>query len=59
METSSRIAQNGCEHGDKHLATDMIPVNLTMVESSHRAAARGAGAAEPLISLGRNSELRH
>jgi hypothetical protein len=32
---------------------------LTMVESSHRAAARGAGAAKPLISPGRNSELRH
>jgi hypothetical protein len=53
------MAQNGCEHGDKHLVADMIPVNLTMVERSHLAAARGVGAAKPLISLGRNSELRH
>jgi hypothetical protein len=33
-ETSSRIAQNGCEHGDKHLVADMIPANLTMVEEA-------------------------
>src|SRR6266852_4239939 len=45
------IAQNGSEHGDKHLVANMIPINLIMVERSHRAATRGSGATKPLISL--------
>jgi hypothetical protein len=31
-KTAGAIAQNGCEHRDKHLIAHMIPINLTTVE---------------------------
>jgi hypothetical protein len=53
------IARNGCEHRDKHLAADTIPIYLIMTQRSHRADARDKGATNPLISLALHRIRRH
>jgi hypothetical protein len=52
QEKPARVmAQNGCEHRDKHLIANMIPINSIIAQRNHRAGARGNRATKVLISL--------